>query len=340
MLRRIALSVPPVLLILIALSLAAWYLPLANKEPVRIEIKAGDTLTHLAAQWEVQGWLPSATLLRLQARLYGSKLKVGEYDIPAGLSSAELLPFLATAVPVQYRLTLVEGHRVSDVIKLLQETPKLEQDIQPLTYDSIAALLGLEHSVEGQLFADTYVLHTGDKVSTVLKQAHQRLQQTLEQSWQQRAEDLPYRSAYEALIMASIIEKETAVPNERPRIAGVFVRRLQKRMRLETDPTVIYGLGEQYQGNLKRVHLRDSDNKFNTYRHFGLPPTPIALVGREAIEAALHPLAGNELFFVARGDGTHAFSATLDEHNKAVRQYQLKRVKDYRSSPQPSSTLE
>jgi UPF0755 protein len=156
----------------------------------------------------------------------------------------------------------------------------------------------------------------------------------LNAEWESRSAGLPYDSPYDALIMASLVEKETAVASERERIAGVFVRRLAKKMRLQTDPTIIYGLGAQFDGNLRSRHLKDSSNRYNTYRHHGLPPTPIALVGREAIHAALHPAEGEALYFVARGDGSHHFSTTLDEHNRAVRKYQIERRReDYRSVP-------
>ncbi|MEK9765717.1 MAG: endolytic transglycosylase MltG, partial [Thalassolituus sp.] len=189
-----------------------------------------------------------------------------------------------------------------------------------------------------QLYPDTYVYHRNEPVSSVIRQAHERLQKVLEEEWQQKAASLPYKTPYDALIMASIIEKETGVASERPVIAGVFVRRLQKGMRLETDPTVIYGLGDSFEGNLTRAHLRDSSNKYNTYRNKGLPPGPIALAGRAAINAALHPAPGTELYFVAKGDGSHYFSSTLSEHNDAVRRFQLRRREDYRSAPPADSS--
>jgi UPF0755 protein len=170
----------------------------------------------------------------------------------------------------------------------------------------------------------------------LLKQAYARLQSVLEDEWSQRAPDVPYVDPYQALIMASLVEKETGVPYERGQIAGVFVRRLQMGMLLQTDPTVIYGMGERYNGRLTRADLRES-TPYNTYVIAGLPPTPIALAGREAIHAALHPAPGDSLYFVAKGDGSHVFSNDLDAHNAAVREYQLKRRADYRSSPAPAS---
>lgn len=339
MLKR--LSVVSTLLLIIALGvlLAIWYMPLTNKQAVTVEVKSGQNLTQLAQQWQNDGWLPSALLLRLQARVYGSQIKVGEYVIPEGLSSAQLLPYLKTATPVFYRVTFVEGTRLQHTLDALANESRLEQDVQPLNVEQVSQLLGLDGSAEGWIYPDTYLYHKDHKVSELLQHAYERMQETLATSWQNRASNLPYKSPYEALIMASIIEKETAVESERPMIAGVFVRRLQKGMRLETDPTIIYGLGAQFKGNLRRKHLNDSDNRWNTYRHFGLPPTPIALVGKKAIEAALHPAAGDELFFVAKGDGSHVFSSNLKDHNKAVRQYQIRnRAKNYRSTPLPAGS--
>ena len=333
MLKRLLVFSVLGLFVLVFLGMAYWHSPLVNDRSLTVEIKAGQTLTVLAQEWQAQGWLPSALLLRLQARWYGDRLKVGEYTLPTGLTSAGLLPYLATATPISYRVTIVEGHTLRQALEVLAKHPRLKQDLQPLTSERVAQLLDIEGSPEGWIYPDTYAFHKNEKVSDLLKRAHGRMQQQLEQAWAERAENLPYRTPYEALIMASIVEKETGLASERPQIAGVFVRRLQKRMRLETDPTIIYGLGEQYAGKLRRTHLLDASNRWNTYRHFGLPPTPIALVGREALQAALNPAAGDELFFVARGDGSHQFSVTLSEHNKAVRKYQLNRKANYRSTP-------
>lgn len=193
-----------------------------------------------------------------------------------------------------------------------------------------------ESHPEGLFFPDTYSYARGDTDFSILQRAHSAMLVVLEEEWQQRAQPLPYETPYEALIMASIIERETGLPEERTQISGVFSRRLQQGMLLQTDPTVIYGLGDAFDGNLQRRHLADESNPYNTYRLAGLPPTPIALPGRAAIHAALHPDSGTALYFVARGDGGHAFSNTLSEHNQAVRDYQLQRKKNYSSTPRSS----
>jgi UPF0755 protein len=191
------------------------------------------------------------------------------------------------------------------------------------------------HSLpEGLFFPDTYTYVRGDSDWSVLQRSHSTMLSVLQEEWQQRASHLPYVDPYDALILASIVERETGLPEERKQISGVFVRRLQKGMPLQTDPTVIYGLGIEFDGNLQRSHLQETSNPYNTYRHPGLPPTPISLPGRAAIHAALHPDAGSSLYFVARGDGGHVFSETLTQHNKAVREYQIQPGKDYRSTPQ------
>lgn len=336
MLKRIITTSMLFIVVLCGIALAIWYLPLNNQDNVRVEIRSGQTLTALASQWEQDGWLPSALLLRVQARVYGHSraVRAGEYEIPVGLNSAQLIPFLASATPISYRITLIEGQPLREALKTLANDSRLVQDIQPLTKANVAKALNIEGSAEGWIYPDTYVYHRGDKVSSILQQAYKRMQHHLDQAWQNRADNLPYKTPYEALIMASIVEKETGVEYERPMIAGVFVRRLQKNMRLETDPTVIYGLGEEFNGNLRRVHLQDRSNLWNTYRHRGLPPTPITLAGRKALEAAMHPADGEELFFVAKGDGSHVFSKTLEAHTKAVREYQIRnRPANYRSAP-------
>ncbi|MDF1764087.1 MAG: endolytic transglycosylase MltG [Oleibacter sp.] len=316
----------------------AWWLdqPLKNSDTVVIDIPRGATLNGLAPQWQDAGWLPSANALKLAVRLNpeASELHPGEYQLPSGLTTSGLLTFLATAKPLNYKLTLIEGRPLRDALKVLSQAEHLQQDLGELTPERIQSVLELTAFPEGQLYPDTYIYRRNEPVSSIIKQAHERLNLVLQEEWASRAENLPYNSPAEALIMASIVEKETGAAHERAEIAGVFVRRLQKGMRLETDPTVMYGLGADFDGNLRRTHLRDDTNIYNTYRNTGLPPTPIALAGRAAIHAALQPKKGDTLFFVARGDGTHQFSVTLSEHNRAVQKYQLQRRKDYRSAPQ------
>lgn len=315
-----------------------------NENQIVVEIKKGQTLSELAYSWQVQGWLPSAKVLLIHARVSGSakNIKPGEFEIPENTRAYEVLTLLTQGSSKRYKVSFIEGTRLTDVLTRLQQAPKLIQDIQPLTTSNVQAALGLNALAEGWVYPDTYVYHSGDTVSSIITQAHLRMQNILNEEWQRYTEklsknkikELPYRSAYEALVMASIVEKETGQASERPEIAGVFIRRLQMNMRLETDPTVIYGLGENYQGNLQKKHLRDRSNPYNTYRNKGLPPTPIALAGRAAINAALNPDSGDSLYFVAKGDGSHYFSTSLEEHNRAVRKYQIfRRSKDYRSAP-------
>lgn len=315
-----------------------------NENQIVVEIKKGQTLSELAYSWQVQGWLPSAKVLLIHARVSGSakNIKPGEFEIPENTRAYEVLTLLTQGSSKRYKVSFIEGTRLTDVLTRLQQAPKLIQDIQPLTTSNVQAALGLSALAEGWVYPDTYVYHSGDTVSSIITQAHLRMQNILNEEWQlyteklskNKIKELPYRSAYEALVMASIVEKETGQASERPEIAGVFIRRLQMNMRLETDPTVIYGLGENYQGNLQKKHLRDRSNPYNTYRNKGLPPTPIALAGRAAINAALNPDNGDSLYFVAKGDGSHYFSTSLEEHNRAVRKYQIfRRSKDYRSAP-------
>lgn len=239
---------------------------------------------------------------------------------------------------VQYSLTLVEGWNFRQVRNALAKSDKLQQTLTGLSDSQVMEKLG--HGgvfPEGRFFPDTYRFVKGMTDVELLEKAYDRLDDVLAKEWSKRADDAPYSDPYQALIMASLVEKETGVPQERGQIAGVFVRRMQIGMLLQTDPTVIYGLGERYTGKLTRAHLKEA-TPYNTYVIAGLPPTPIAMVGREAIHAALNPVPGKSLYFVARGDGSHVFSDDLDAHNSAVREFQLKRRADYRSSPAPQAT--
>jgi UPF0755 protein len=260
------------------------------------------------------------------------KLKVGEYALDPPLSPRELLLRMRAGRVLQHRVTLVEGWNFRQVRSALARATPLGQTIGQLDDAALMDALGQpgEHP-EGRFLPETYVYQRGETDLDVLRRAHQAMDKALAQVWEGRAADLPLRSPYELLTLASIIEKETGLASERAQIAGVFVRRLRLGMRLQTDPTVIYGIGSSYDGNIRRVHLT-TDTPYNTYTRSGLTPTPIAMPGRAALEAAAHPADGDALYFVAIGDGSgaHLFSATYAQHTAAVAQY-LQRLRQARS---------
>jgi UPF0755 protein len=226
---------------------------------------------------------------------------------------------------VQHALTIIEGWTFKQLMAAVRRHQALTQTLAGVEEQEVMSRLGLEAMhPEGWFYPDTYHFPKGTTDAEFLRRAHQRMTTFLQTAWEKRDKDLPLDSPYQALILASIIEKETGVPSERSKIAGVFIRRLRKGMRLQTDPTVIYGMGERYDGNIRRRDLV-TDTPYNTYVHKGLTPTPIAMPSGMAIEAALHPEDGTALYFVATGDGGHHFSNTLEAHNEAVRKYQLKR---------------
>lgn len=341
--KLLLLLVAGLMVCMLALALAGWSLRSALDQPLKleserlIEVVPGDTPGGLLNRLEHEGVLEGAFWLRLYWRfnLPHQALHSGEYRLTPQLSARDLLGLWRRGEVVQYSLTLVEGWSFRQVRSALARQEKLEQRSASLDDNVLMETLGLVGvSPEGRFFPDTYRYVRGMSDLDLLKQASARLDQVLDEEWAKRTDSLPYRKPYDALIMASMVEKETGVVEERGQIAGVFVRRLRSGMRLQTDPTVIFGLGERYNGNLTRAHLQQP-TPYNTYVIDGMPPTPIALAGREAIHAALNPVAGKSLYFVARGDGSHVFSETLEQHNRAVREYQLKRRADYRSSPAP-----
>ena len=322
---------------------SAWKLDSALKQPLKLpqeqllDVPAGATPTGTFNRLEADGVLDDAFWLRLYWRfnLEGQPLHSGEYRMSPGLTAEGLIGLWQRGEVVQYSLTLVEGWNFRQVRTALAKHEKIVQTLAGLTDSEVMDKLGHPGVFpEGRFFPDTYRFVRGMTDVEFLKKAYNRLDDVLAQEWSKRAADAPYTDPYQALIMASLVEKETGVPQERGQIAGVFVRRLKIGMLLQTDPTVIYGLGERYNGKLTRAHLKEA-NPYNTYMVAGLPPTPIAIVGREAIHAALNPVPGSSLYFVARGDGSHIFSDNLDAHNAAVREFQLKRRADYRSSPAP-----
>ncbi len=307
-----------------------------NQEQLEITIQSGQTLGKLAAQLSSEQWLRYPKVWLAYARYKGlaTRIQAGSYRLEAGLSPVQLLDKLVDGDVELRQLRVIEGSRYADMLEILRAHSAVEQTLTDWSDDALKQALDLdpEMALEGWFYPDTMLFAQGTTDISLLKAGYARMQEVLTSEWRQRADNLPYETAYEALIMASIVEKETGRASERAEIAGVFVRRLNKRMRLQTDPTVIYGLGPDFDGNIRYRHLRE-DTPYNTYTRAGLPPSPIALPGRAAIHAALHPADGETLFFVAKGDGSHYFSKTLEEHEKAVREYQLKRRKDYRSSP-------
>ena len=330
------------------LGASAWKVHSALVQPLNIaqeellEVPKGTTPTRTFYRLEADGVIKDAFWLRLYWRFNLPKqpLHSGEYRMLPGMTVEGLIDLWKRGEMVQYSVTLVEGWNFHQVRAALAKEEKLDHTLDGLSDTQVMDKLG--HGgifPEGRFFPDTYRFVRGMSDAELLKTAYDRLNEVLAKEWERRAPDAPYTEPYQALIMASLVEKETGVPQERGQIAGVFVRRMAIGMLLQTDPTVIYGLGDRYSGKLTRAHLKEP-TPYNTYVIAGLPPTPIAMVGREAIHAALNPVAGNSLYFVARGDGSHVFSDDLDAHNNAVREFQLKRRADYRSSPAPATAPE
>jgi len=306
----------------------SWYrlnspLDLNTAEP--FEVLPGASLNQVSRGLANLGYLNSPTLFTSWARLTGkaSQIKAGDYELISPTTPLQLLDKLVAGDILQYQLTLVEGWTLQQALEAVWSAPGIIESLKTLSASDIARVLQLEYpNAEGLFFPDTYFYSKGTQDTEILVRAHVQLMTILEQSWSNRLGALPYENAYEALVMASIVEKESAASSERGHISGVFVRRLENGMRLQSDPTVIYGMGARYDGDIRRSSL-DEATAYNTYRINGLPPTPIALAGRESIEASLHPIPSDYLYFVSKGDGSHYFSSTLEEHNAAVRQYQL-----------------
>lgn len=326
------------LILLAAIAAAVWFwsdysrftdAPLSVRAPNQtIEIAKGENFRDIVQDLRA-AHLSSAPPLywRVLAEQLGvaGKLQPGEYALPPGISARRLLQDMGIGNALQRRITLVEGWTFAQVRAALAAAPKLSHPGAQLSDADLMAKIGADgQSPEGEFMPDTYDYVRGMSDLEMLKIAHELMQHYLDMQWRGRDTAIPLQTPYQALILASIVEKETAQASERPEIAGVFERRLKIGMKLETDPTVIYGMGASYDGNIRARDLQ-TDTPYNTYTRAGLPPTPIALPGRAAIDAVLHPAPGDALYFVARGDGTHAFSATLQEHNRNVAIYQLHR---------------
>lgn len=290
------------------------------------QIKSGSSLSGVLYDLANKKIIEHPRHLLLYAKLNGlsNKMKTGDYRLSNKLTIKELLNNIFDGKVIQFSLTIIEGWTFDQLIEAVNNHPQITHTLNNKSKEEIMRDLNLAGMhYEGQFLPDTY--HFPKQISDVdfLKRAYTSMQTVLKEEWENRAKGLVYKNPYEALIMASIVEKETGLASEREQISGVFVRRLNKRIRLQTDPTVIYGMGDKYKGNIRKKDLL-RDTPYNTYRRHGLPPTPIALPGRNAIHAALHPADGDALYFVSRGDGSHHFSATLQEHNQAVIKYQLK----------------
>ena len=322
-------------LALVALIAAAGYIYITKQveqyitQPLQIEqeqiftIKPGTSFSRVLADLTEEQYIAQSDVVKLVRRLHPelTQLKAGTYLLEPGLNLTQALEVFKQGKEHQFSITFVEGSTFKEWREALVNASYLEHEISGLSEAEIAKLLGIEHEkLEGLLLAETYHYTFGTSDLDILKRAAQKLQQVLDQQWQTRQDKLPLKTPYEALILASIIEKETAVEEERERVASVFVNRLNKRMRLQTDPTVIYGMGDKYDGNIRKKDLR-TPTPYNTYVISGLPPTPIAMPGEASIAAALNPEASNYLYFVASGKGGHVFSKTLNEHNRAVRAY-------------------
>ncbi|MFZ1344348.1 endolytic transglycosylase MltG [Thiothrix eikelboomii] len=307
-------------------------LPIAADQAVHFEVKPGSHIRQVTQQLVEADLLPKTTLLPAdylflaQARFskQANKLKAGEYVLEAGMTPADLLTRLASGKTLQYQLGIIEGHTFKELVKAIQEHPHIKQTLSAEDYKNIMPKLGgaLGESAEGWFYPDTYNFPRGTTDLEVLKRSHQAMRTYLMQAWEQREPHPLIKTPYQALVLASLVEKETGMSDERPLIARVFLTRLEKNMLLQTDPAVIYGMGEAYEGNIRKKDLT-TDTPWNTYTRYGLPPTPIATPSKAAIDAVMHPAETNYLYFVATGtgDGRHFFSESYEQHRKAVAQY-------------------
>lgn len=306
----------------------AWVLlrPVAlPRVPFAFHLPQGSSLTAAARQLGEAGLLPSPRAFTLLARLRGlaGELKAGNYELRDPLSPVALLDKLTRGDVSQSEITFIEGWTFRQLRRRLDEHPQVRHELVGLSErEVLTALAAVETAAEGLFFPDTYHFPRGTSDLDILRRAYRTMQEHLQREWENRLPDLPYATPYEALIVASLVEKEAGQVEEMPLIASVFANRLRLGIRLQTDPSVIYGLGERFDGNLRRRDL-EADGPYNTYTRAGLPPTPIAMPGLAALQSALRPARTRLLYFVARGDGSHHFSASLEEHNRAVARYQL-----------------
>ncbi len=316
----------------------AWIQPLSLPEIGSIlVVNQGQSLRTVLMDLTSKTFLYNPEFISWRARLLGldDKMQAGEYMLEPGIRASDLLVKLTRGEVIQHSVTLPEGITLKDALHILSRQSALRSIVTGPDDPALIEMVGDWPSAEGWFLPETWWFTKGDSDLDLLLRAHQAIKDLLKKMWDRQEISPPLSSPYEALILASIVERETGVPSERAEIAGVFLKRLGMSMRLQTDPTVIYGLGESYDGDLKRIDLRDRSNPYNTYVIGGLPPTPIALPSEASIRAVFWPRDTDSLYFVAKGDGTHAFSASLTEHQKKVRKYQLLKNAEYRSIPAP-----
>ena len=323
------LALPGLMLVCVAvLAGAAWWwlerpLTLADRT-VELSIEAGTTPRDIAQAWVQAGVQSSPQLLYVWFRASGQarRIRAGSYEIESGTTPRQLLAMMVQGLETLEKVRFIEGWTLRQLRAELARSPSLKPVTAAMSEAGLMAALGMaDQAAEGRFFPDTYIYSRGVSDLTVLKRAHRAMQQHLANVWAARAGNTPLKSSDEALVLASIVEKETGSAADRGRVAGVFINRLRIGMPLQTDPTVIYGLGEAFDGNLRKRHLQ-TDTPFNTYTRTGLPPTPIALPSLASLRAVIQPDATRALYFVSRGDGSSEFSESLAEHNRAVNRYQ------------------
>ena len=316
--------------LLTVVATGCWYVNHFFQKPIQFNsdnnlftLKRGTSINQLANQLEQQALIKDAFLLPYLLKVNPSlkNIKSGTYQLTASMSLKQFLQLLNSGKEAQFNVKLIEGKTFKDWLLVLKNTNYIEHQLAELTPLEIAQQLKLDTPLEGWLFPDTYSYTINSSDIDLIKRAYLKMQMVLEDIWENRAEDLPYKSPYELLIMASIIEKETGLDSERSKVASVFINRLKKRMLLQTDPTIIYGMGDNYNGQILTKDLRDKTNPYNTYIISGLPPTPIAMPGKASLEAAAHPDQTDYLYFVADGLGGHTFSTDYTSHKKAVENY-------------------
>lgn len=300
--------------------------PVVKDGQILIDIEKGDSINRIVDKLASQNldikrfWFKAIAFQKNAA----TKLKTGEYELAHGLTIPEIIDLFVQGKTRQYAITFPEGWCFKEILQEINRNTSLEHTLDSDNLQKLMTELGADGKIpEGLFFPDTYFFEKHMSDVSLLKRAYEKMHKVMDEEWRNKENDLPFQSPYQALILASIIEKETGAGSERQQIAGVFIRRLKLGMPLQTDPTVIYGMGDHYHGNIRAIDLK-TQTPYNTYLLKGLPPTPIAMPGREAIHSVMHPDDSDNLYFVARGDGTHEFSPTLKEHNRAVRHYQKK----------------